>query len=108
VQPLHACPDAAAPSRQRALRLRCYGPHIAALDEDLLRAVRSAPDSTLAELADAVGLPRTNFGRSVNSRLRAPLRRLLDDGLIEERGSRYRISADGRRLLAARALGLSD
>lgn len=74
----------------------------------LLRALRSSPDSDLGELAGAVGLPRTNFGRSLAARLRPPVRRLVADGLVEERGGRYRLSDQGRRLLAERALdGLS-
>jgi predicted transcriptional regulator len=78
------------------------------LDDDLLRALRNAGDSSLSDLADAVGLPRTNFGRSLSSRLRPPLRRLLDRGLIEEHHRRYRISEDGRRMLADRALDATD
>ena len=73
------------------------------LDDELLRALRSSPDSSLSDLADAVGLPRTNFGRSLSSRLRPPIRRLLDRGLIEEHHRRYRISENGRRELADRA-----
>ena len=74
------------------------------LDQELLRALRRAPDRSLGELADAVGLPRTNFGRSLSHRLQEPVERLLGDGLIEEHGGRYRLSESGRRTLAERAL----
>jgi len=76
----------------------------ASLDDDLLRALRNAPDRSLAELADAVGLPRTNFGRPLASRVREPVRRLVDDGFVEDRGGVYRLSERGRRTLAERAL----
>jgi DNA-binding IclR family transcriptional regulator len=70
----------------------------------LLRALRSAPDRSLAKLADAVGLPRTNFGRSLSRRLREPVNRLVAEGLVEEQEGRYRLSEYGRRALAERAL----
>ena len=76
----------------------------APLDEELLRALRNGPDRSLGELAEAVGLPRTNFGRSLASRVREPVRRLVDDGLVEEHGGVYRLSERGRRTLAERAL----
>ena len=75
-----------------------------AVDQELLRALRRAPDRSLGELADAVGLPRTNFGRSLSHRLQEPVERLLGDGLIEEHDGRYRLSESGRRTLAERAL----
>ncbi len=77
------------------------------LDQELLRALRNGPNRRLAELADAVGVPRTNFGRKLSHRLREPLERLLVDGLIEERHGRYRLSERGRRTLAEHELGPS-
>ncbi|HEY2371698.1 MAG TPA: hypothetical protein VGH82_04045 [Gaiellaceae bacterium] len=74
------------------------------LDDDLLRALRNTPDRNLDQLAEAVGLPRTNFGRAPRSRIRDRVRSLVEEGLVEEHGKRYRISEHGRRLLADRAL----
>ena len=74
------------------------------LDQELLRALRSSPNRSLGELADAVGLPRTNFGRQLGHRLHEPVERLLGDGLIEEHDGRYRLSESGRRTLARFAL----
>jgi predicted transcriptional regulator len=74
------------------------------LDDDLLRALRNSPDRNVDQLAEAVGLPRTNFGRAPSSRIRERVRALVDEGLVEEHGKRYRISEHGRRLLAERAL----
>jgi DNA-binding IclR family transcriptional regulator len=74
------------------------------LDQELLRVLRSAPDRSLGELADAVRLPRTNFGRMLSHRLREPVERLLADGLVEAHDGRYRLSKRGRRTLAERAL----
>jgi DNA-binding IclR family transcriptional regulator len=74
------------------------------LDQELLRALRSAPDRSLGELADAVGLPRTNFGRPLSHRLREPVERLLAGGLVEDHHGRYRLSERGRRTLADHAL----
>jgi DNA-binding Lrp family transcriptional regulator len=73
------------------------------LDDDLLRALRNAPDRSVDQLAEAVGLPRTNFGRAPSSRVRERVRALVDEGLVEEHGKRYRISEHGRRVLAERA-----
>ena len=73
------------------------------LDEELLRALRRSPDRSLGELADVIGLPRTNFGRPLGHRLREPVERLLADGLVEAHGGRYRLSERGRRALADRA-----
>lgn len=70
----------------------------------LLRALRSVPDRSLGELADAVGVPRTNFGRPLSRRLREPIGQLVAEGLAEDRGGRYRLSGPGRRTLAERAL----
>jgi DNA-binding IclR family transcriptional regulator len=75
------------------------------LDDDLLRALRNAPDRNVDQLAEAVGLPRTNFGRAPSSRVRERVRALVEEGLVEEHGKRYRISEHGRRVLAERALG---
>jgi DNA-binding IclR family transcriptional regulator len=70
----------------------------------VLRAIRSAPDSSLGELADVVGLPRTNFGRRLSRRLRGPVSHLVDGGLVAEHGDRYRLTERGRRTLADIAL----
>jgi DNA-binding IclR family transcriptional regulator len=75
------------------------------LDEELLRALRRAPDRKLDELASRLDLPRTNFGRRLDDRLRGPLDRLVAGGLVEEHDGRYRLSPRGRALLAERALG---
>jgi predicted transcriptional regulator len=74
------------------------------LDDGLLRALRNAPDRSVDQLAEAVGLPRTNFGRAPSRRVRERVRALVDEGLVEEHGKRYRISEHGRRVLAERAL----
>jgi DNA-binding IclR family transcriptional regulator len=73
------------------------------LDRELLRALRSRPGKGLSELADAVGVPRTNFGRRLDHRVLVPIERLIDDGLVEERAGRYRLSERGRRTLADEA-----
>ena len=70
------------------------------LNQDLLKALRSAPGRSLDELAGVVGLPTTNFGRPLGHRLRGPVSRLVDEGLVEERDGRYRLSESGRRTLA--------
>ena len=72
---------------------------------DLLRALRGSPDSRLDELADAVGLPRTNFGRPLSGRIRRPVSELVRDGLVEDHQGRYRLSPGGRRTLVERADG---
>ena len=74
------------------------------LETELLRAIRGAPGSTADALAAAVGLPRTNFGRSLRNRLREPVERLVAQGLVEERRGRYRLTDKGRRTLAERML----
>lgn len=71
----------------------------------MLRALRSAPDSDLGELARALGLPQTNFGRRLSRRLREPVDKLVAGGLVDERDGRYRLSTTGRRALAEHALG---
>ena len=48
------------------------------LEEDLLRALRSAPEPTLDELADAVGLPRTNYDDTTCRRRRVKKIRLIE------------------------------
>lgn len=73
------------------------------LEDDLLRAIRAAPDSRLDDLAGAVGLPRSNFGRPLTRRLRQTVQQLLADGLVEEHSGRYRLSKPGRHVLAERA-----
>lgn len=74
-----------------------------ALEEAILLALRSSPGSRMRELAEAVGLPRTNFGRQLENRLYQPLKRLLAAGLIDEDHGRYDLTGEGRRKLAERA-----
>jgi hypothetical protein len=74
------------------------------LDRELLSAIRSSPDRRLGELADVAGNPRTNFGRPMTKGLRSALRRLVDDGLVEEHRGVYRLTELGRRSLAEDAL----
>lgn len=71
-------------------------------EEDLLLAIRRSPGSRAKELAEAIGLPRTNFGRVVKSRLREPLARLVSEGLIEQESSGYQLTKRGRKALADR------
>jgi DNA-binding IclR family transcriptional regulator len=71
---------------------------------ELLRAIRASREAALTEVAAALGLPRSNFGRRLDSRLVEPLNHLIEAGLVECHGSRYRLSERGRRLLAERAL----
>jgi DNA-binding MarR family transcriptional regulator len=73
------------------------------LEEAILLALRSSPGSRMRELAGAVGLPRTNFGRQLENRLQHPLKRLLAAGLIDEDHGRYDLTGEGRRRLAERA-----
>lgn len=47
------------------------------LELELLPALRGSPDSRLDDLADAVGLPRTKFGRPLSARLREPISELV-------------------------------
>lgn len=70
------------------------------VEEAILLALRSSPGSRAGELAEAVGLPRTNFGRRMKKRLRQPLERLKAAGLIEEHRGRYEITDEGRRSLS--------
>jgi predicted transcriptional regulator len=74
------------------------------LEQELLRALRNGPESTLDELAEAVGLPRTNYGRSLSNHVRGPVHQLVTRGLVEEHGRRYRLSKRGRRAIADGAL----
>jgi DNA-binding IclR family transcriptional regulator len=73
------------------------------LELELLRALRGSPESSLGDLAGAVGLPRTSDVRSAVA-LQEPLGELVAEGLVEEHHGRYRLSPDGRRTLAERAL----
>ncbi|MGH2933658.1 MAG: hypothetical protein ACRDL2_03970 [Gaiellaceae bacterium] len=75
-----------------------------ALHDEVLRALRALPNQTLGELADAVRLPRTNFGRPLTRRVERPVQQLVREGLVEEHEGRYRLSERGRRTLADRAL----
>lgn len=72
------------------------------LEEAILLALRHSPGSRSEQLAEAVGLPRTNFGRRLKNRLRRPLQRLLAAGMIGEEGGRYQLSEEGRKTLSER------
>jgi DNA-binding IclR family transcriptional regulator len=74
----------------------------ASLEVAILLALRASPGRRSDELAEAVGLPRTNFGRQLKNHLRQPLARLLAAGLIEEDRGRYRLTGKGRKRLAER------
>jgi len=76
----------------------------ASLDEAILLALRRSPGSRSQALAEAVGLPRTNFDRRLEHPLQQPLKRLLAAGLIDEDHGRYNLTQDGRRRLADRLL----
>jgi DNA-binding IclR family transcriptional regulator len=73
-----------------------------ALEEAILLALRHSPDSRANQLAEAVGLPRTNFGRLLKNRIRRPLHRLLAAGLVGEARGRYQLTEAGRTTLAER------
>jgi len=92
-------------SVQAALICAAYGHGVdeASLEDELLKAVRNAPGRRADDLAELVGLPRTNFGRPLGHLLHRPLEHLSARGLIEERRGRYRLAEPGRRLLAERA-----
>ena len=77
---------------------------LADLDVALLRALRGTKETNLRGLAAAVGVPRSNFGRALSHRLEEPVEQLVRDGLVDERGGRYRISDRGRRCLARLAV----
>jgi len=72
------------------------------LEEAILLALRHSPGNSSDELAEAAGLPRTNFGRRLKNRLRRPLERLLAAGLIEEEHGRYQLTEKGRKTLSTR------
>jgi DNA-binding transcriptional ArsR family regulator len=74
------------------------------LEHQLLCALRKAPGRCVNALADAVGLPRTNFGRRMNLGLDEMVERLTADGLVDEERGRYRLTDEGRRELAERQL----
>ena len=78
----------------------------ASLEEALMLALRRAPGSRPDDLAEAVGLPRSNFGRQLKTRLRQPLDRLLDEGLIVEQRGRYQLTEEGRKRIAERLTAL--
>jgi DNA-binding IclR family transcriptional regulator len=78
----------------------------ASLEEAILLALRRSPGSRSADLAEAVGLPRTNFGRQLKNPLRGPLRRLAASGLVAEDRGRYVLTEAGRRRLAERISGV--
>jgi DNA-binding IclR family transcriptional regulator len=68
-----------------------------------LLALRRSPGSRSQALAEAVGLPRTNFGRQLENPLQQPLQRLLAAGLIDQDHGHYNLTHEGRRKLAERA-----
>jgi DNA-binding IclR family transcriptional regulator len=68
-----------------------------------LRALRAAPEQDLAGLAAALGVPRSNFGRRLDHHLLEHVTRLVEKGLVEQDGKRYRVSQRGRNLLTERA-----
>ena len=76
-----------------------------ALEEQILLALRRSPGMRSAELAHAVGLPRTNFGRQLKNRLEHPLERLVADRSIERDGNGYRLTERGRKRLKQRSNG---
>jgi DNA-binding IclR family transcriptional regulator len=71
----------------------------------MLRALRAAPEIGLSGLAAALGVPRSNFGRRLDHHLLEQVAGLVERGLVEQDGRRYRVSERGRSLLAERALG---
>jgi predicted transcriptional regulator len=71
----------------------------------MLRALRAAPEKDLSGLAGALGVPRSNFGRRLDHHLLEQVNRLVESGLVEHHGKRYRVSDRGRSLLAKRAFG---
>lgn len=73
------------------------------LEEAILLALRRSPGSRSNDLAEAVGLPRTSFGRQLKHPLWQPLKRLLSEGLIKEDRGRYQLTEGGRSRLAERA-----
>jgi DNA-binding IclR family transcriptional regulator len=73
-----------------------------------LRALRAAPEKSIAGLAAALGVPRSNFGRRLDHHLLEQVARLVEKGLVEQDGKRYRVSQQGRNLLTERALEGTD
>jgi len=71
-----------------------------ALEQAILLALRRSPGSRSRDLAEAIGLPRTNFGRQLKNRLRKPLGRLLAAGVVDEEHGRYQLTEKGRRALS--------
>lgn len=57
-------------------------------------------------LAEALGLPRTNFGRRLENCLRQPIERLVATGLIEQERGLYQLTAEGRQRISARIGGI--
>lgn len=72
------------------------------LEEAILLALRRSSGSKVDELAEAAGLPRTNFGQRSKNRLREPLESLLAQQLIDEEHGRDQLTETGRRTLAER------
>jgi DNA-binding IclR family transcriptional regulator len=60
-------------------------------DEELVRALRRAPNCTAKQLARKAGLPRTNLGRPLIGPVHAELERMTAAGIVERRGRRYRL-----------------
>ena len=71
------------------------GVSVDVLEEELLRILRRRRTAGLEELAEAVGLPRTNFGRQLTHRIEEPLAVLVDEGRVERCGRQYRLVRRG-------------
>lgn len=71
----------------------------ASLEEAILLALRRSPRTRTDGLAQAVGLPRTNFGRQLKHGLRRPLKRLVAQGLVDDDRGRFQLTESGRRRL---------
>jgi hypothetical protein len=65
---------------------------MAPFDEELVRALRRAPDCTAEQLAREARLPRTNFGRALIGPVHAELERMEAAGTVERQGRRYRLT----------------
>jgi DNA-binding MarR family transcriptional regulator len=72
------------------------------LEQAIMLALRRSPGSRPHELAEVVGLPRTNLGRQLKNRLRKPLGRLLAAGVVDEEHGRYQLTEKGRKTLSER------
>lgn len=70
----------------------------------VLRALRAKPGRSLDELADRLGLARTNFGHHLSLGLPEQVSGLVEEGLVEQHGGRYGVTQRGRRVLAEHAL----